>query len=705
MPISYRGYGEISYGDTNSTLGAFGVYVFPPTYTLTFNVKPVMSDNGISVKYNRNELTINWVLPYEMIFSRFNPGATPVSVDTAVQQIKAILMQPGKTLTCAYQGLGPVSSPTTAGMTITANTDKAGGPLPLDFKWKVLATQRCVEMSWTVAFHTTNCITFNENNEIVFAAPESATINEFIWSRSYDLDENGLATITTTGRIERSDYGPGKHIDQWRVLAAFKVPVYCQRISQKFQHDPTTRTTSFTLVDKEFSSTENALPPLVQNMDLSHEISSALLGGGKLSGTGFYSWNNTFSGNITLAPNVPPVYAYFLFHFYLRQRMYRVHRPEDNVSEHGVASTTTKVKVRNEKGEVKEAQDVRALLTRISYKESLFNRTHSFKAEYYALYDREKLIGQSGIFLPLYNYTQGSEQKEYKHWFNGLKSDLEPWKKTFDRSNEKADNKIYSQFLQRYLYHAANLNLNNPYGYLFFKDNPSSGANIFIPCDSQDILASTNANSQYIPDLLYAQKDAWNIETTVDVAEEYKRPADVPMMKSIRDDNAVSAYVDPNKSWIAYENNIAIVENHNTAQVVRQSYDNNIKIALQSYLGQDKPTKTSTNFSINNAGTSEAITPPTGEVVTTYNGQSNMVVILSGYAIRAGFPCPMPSVLSYRDNPVYRAGQAAYSNRIISHGEIPVYLATWSIPYYIDYTKHENVFQKLVVNGYSGDFC
>ena len=70
MPIRYRGYGEISYGDINSALGAYGVYVFPPTYTLSFNVKPIMSDNGVGVKYNRNELTISWVLPYETLWQQ-----------------------------------------------------------------------------------------------------------------------------------------------------------------------------------------------------------------------------------------------------------------------------------------------------------------------------------------------------------------------------------------------------------------------------------------------------------------------------------------------------------------------------------------------------------------------------------------------------------------------------------------------------------
>jgi len=59
-----RTFGTLSYGTAAGALSTNAIYHFPPTYTLSFNSKPVMSDNGISVKYNVNELTVNWVLPY-----------------------------------------------------------------------------------------------------------------------------------------------------------------------------------------------------------------------------------------------------------------------------------------------------------------------------------------------------------------------------------------------------------------------------------------------------------------------------------------------------------------------------------------------------------------------------------------------------------------------------------------------------------------
>jgi hypothetical protein len=686
MTIQYRGYGQLSYGDNSGVLGNLGVYEFPPTYTTVLNVKPIMSGNGYSTKFIRHELTVNWVLPYEMVEpARWNAGNSPPSVDTAVQQIRAILMQPRQTLIFTNQGLGdPDTQSGLLSTVVDSNNDQGGGPTPLDFKWKVLATQRCVEMSWTVAFHLDGCIRFDSTGA---STSIRNNINEFSWSRTFDYDDSGLSTITTTGVVERSDYGISinrwRHIDEWRVAVAFKPPEGFKRISQKFQHDPTTRVMNFTLVDKEVAS-ENAYPPLVVDMDLSHEMSSALTKGDKYAGIGYFSWNNTFSGNITLAPGVPPLYAYFLFHFYLRQRMNRV-------SSGGIAFSTEKAKIENENGEEK-TEEVRTLLTRISYKESLFTRTHTFKAEYWALYSRDKFIKQSGLFLPLYNYAQ-TAGGNHTYWYDTTQSDYEPWHVSFNRSSNNIDNKLSSQWLS-YGFSEYNTS-SNPYGYRqTSEDTFRFNTLIYFPCDYTGKLDPNDPLSPNIKQTEYTYLEASEIESTVD---------EQPNKSNTDKDTSLFKFkLDPSISWIDYQANITVFENCNTIQVVRQSYDNNVKLGLQSFLGEGKPDKDSTTFTVNNGKASSA-DPPSGEVVSTFNGQSNTVVVLSGYAVRAGYPVPMPSILTYKNSPVYRAGQAMYSNRIISKGEVPIYLATWSIPYYIDYSKHADIFADLKVNGYSGD--
>lgn len=689
MPIRYRGYGELSYGDdTFSGLDNLGLYTFPPTYTMVLNAKPVMLNNGLGVKYVRHELTVNWILPYEMLEpARWNNSNTPISVDTAVQQIRLILMQPGSNLTFTYQGLGEGQTDMGLYQThITASTDKAGGPLPLDFKWKVLATQRCVEMSWTVAFHLDACIRFDAAGNKYGL---TTNLNEFSYSRTYDYDDAGVATITTTGSIERRDYGFGKHIDHWRILAFFDLVPGFKRVSQKFQSEPNTRVLNFTITDKEVAS-ENAYPPLVTDIDLSHEISSALVKGSKFDGTGFLSWNNVFSGSITLQPGVSPIYAYFLFHFYLRQRMNRV-------NSNGVAAGTVETKNEEDTGAAvggfQIQEKVRTVLSRISYKESLFSRTHSFKAEYWALYSRDKFIKQSGIFLPLYNFSKDGNAPKW--WYDANQSNSEPWQSSFNRDPSATENTLNSQWGY---WDQKNIPIRDVYGYRTTSEELNDSY-VYIPCYSNGDLAlypggQKPANAPSIPKIKNKFLGAYDIENYIESQ---------PTKANTDSDTSLSKmYVDPEISWIDYQVNFTVVENHNTAQVVRQSYDNSVKLGLQSYLGEGAPVKATKSFSINNGGASGA-DPPTGEVVSTFNGQSNTVIILSGYAIRAAYPTPMPSILTYKGSPVFRAGQATYSNRIISKGEIPVYLATWSIPYYIDSTKHADVFNKLDVNGYTGE--
>lgn len=723
--VFYRGYGELSYGSIDNPLSEFGIYRFPPTYTLSINAKPIMSDNGVNVKWNRYELTVNWIVPFELIGGRFNPipqDANNVlqSVDTAVEQIRQILMTPRLELTCQAQGFD-------LNFTRNKNTDANDGPTPLDFKWKVLATQRCVEMSWTVAFHQTNGIFLDKDNQQI---KKASVISDFSWSRTYDLDEFGAATITTTGTIHQASEqfldqngtpvpSTTKHVDNWRMMAYFPVPTYCKRVSQKFQHNPTTRSMTFTLVDKELP-TENAYPPLVVDIDLSHEISSSLVDAGKFTGQGFLTWNNVFSGNITLKPGVSPLYAYFLFHFYLRQRLNRVNHEitvEGVTTKEGVAKDISEVPIKNEYDSVgtptigarQATEKVRTLLTRVTYKESLFSRTHSFKAEYWALYSREKFISQSGIFLPLYNYTQRSSGGV--PWFEGTNQDKEPWTKDFNRSSSFSLNSLNRQWEWREdLNDAQVIGNDGPYGYLVIEETsknrgPYGSTKLFVP---NDVFAQSH--DTYVDYLEPRSLDAWNIEDDIYSQANYN---------STKTDTyaGAKAYVDPEISWIDYKINTTIVENINTSQVVRQSYDASIDAAMKSFQvtnaptpevplpspeARGKPTKGSRNFSINNAGVS-GLDQPAGEVVSTFNGQPSSIIILSGYAIRAGLPIPIPSILSYQNKAVYRAGQAMYSNRIISKSEIPVYLATWSIPYYIDNNKHRDVFKDLKINGYTGE--
>lgn len=684
-----RNYGTVSYGDADGPLGALGVYEFPPNYSLSFTAKTVYAESGTVAKYVRNELTITWILPWDYTNLRPAPASTPEgnpsprSIDTAVQQIRAILMQPRKTLTCTYQGLGPSANPTFYGFVIDSGNDVNQGPEPLDFKWRNLATQRCAEITWVVAFYTQSQIVFDAGN--LHRAPTTDFL-ELTWNRSFDIDEVGVVTITTTGRIE-VDIGANSvfdHVDQARFAAAFPVPLYCQRVSQRFQHEPNNRATRFTIVDKQFPI-ENAMPPGCIKMDMSHEVSSALFGG-KMEGKGFLSWNNVIQANITLPSGTKPSLAYFLFLFYARQRICRVRT--------GGVGDNVQIPTKQEKADAAgksadKTEKARNVVTRVSYKENIFDRTHSFRLEYLGIYNRDRLLQQSGLFAPMFNYRQDAGAP--KPWFDYSKSDAEPWSSSFNH-NPVDMNFIHTQW-ENYRNYIANGNPNwnvtngswSIYGYTKMLEGTLKPY-IFIPEDRVNANTGVN-NIGYQNALYYADAPNANAQG-VDEAAANLEPAYTDL--------------DPAESYIAYEAECSFVEKHNTFQYTRQKYDDSIKYSLQSYYGQSTPPgKENTKFTFNNPGTSQL--PSDSDYTSSYNAQSNMAVVLSGYAVRVGYPPTIPSVLSYGQNPVIRAGQAMYSMKQVARGPLPIYLARWSIPYYVNTSVHKNVFENLNVNGYSGD--
>jgi hypothetical protein len=692
---SIRTFGKLSYGDASGTLSAAAIYEFPPTYTLSFNSKPVYSDNGVSVKYNLNELTVTWTLPYEYITGRLNPASdpfgspSPQSIDTAVQQIRSILMQPRKELICTYQGLGPASNNSTYGMVINASNDLNFGPKPLDFKWRNLAAQQAVEMVWVVSFHTNNQIVFDASNNVT-KIPSIFT--ELSWSRSFDIDELGSVTITTTGKYSIASY-VNQHSDSYRVVAGFPVPLYCQRISQRFQHDPNSKSTTFTIVDKQHP-TENALPSKCLKMDLTHEVSSAIFGG-RLEGKGFHQWNNVIQGSITLPPGEPFITAYLLFQFYARQRLFRT-------EPHGVAFDQARLLGEDLEIDLTPAEKTvfaRNILTKVSYKEALFDRTHHFRIEYIGVYDRDRLIQQSGLYTPLYNYKEDSGGA-YKNWYDldtNPKTDREPWHKDFSRPTTNVGPNGRASLTSQWLEYKNQFGDNHPgfnvyplsawnvYGYTGMNED-DFGPWVYFPeyqtVDQTKISRVDNAPAGHLPNWIYPANTPDNDESSAQ-------------------NQPVYVDLDPKKSYITQENTFTIIEDVNTFQIARQAYDSRIDNAMKSQLGNSPVGKDNKFVSLHNMQSNSDI-PVTTDYTASYNSQPTTTIMMTGYAVRAGFPPTIPCAFYYKGSSLIRSGQSVVSVKQIAKGAIPVYLATWSIPYYANTSVHTNFFKDLESTGFSG---
>jgi hypothetical protein len=704
---SIRTFGELSYGDVESRLGTeAGIYKFPPTYTLSFNSKPVLSDNGVNFKYTKSELTVVWYLPYQYIFTRQNPAnmpdgisPSPITIDTAVQQIRAVLMQPRKELRCTYQGLGPTNNATNYGFVINDATDVNFGPIPTDFKWKNLAAQQAVELTWVVTFCTHNQIIFNNANTIL-VNPENIGLTELSWSRSYDIDEIGSVTVTTSGKYSVSSCAKGQNVstnvisrlnpDRVRYLVAFPVPLYCRRVSQRFQHDPNSLSCTFTLVDKQFP-TENAMPPKAMKMDMSHEVSSSLFGG-RLEGKGFHQWNNVIQGNITLPPGEAFSTAFFLFWFYARQRLFRT---EPGGIAYDKVGRLKKEKLDDASNPEEGSEYARNIITKVSYKENLFDRTHSFRLEYVGVYDRDKLIQQSGLFTPLYNYKE-NQSGNYKYWYVDIANpdDREPWHAGFTRPTSSTnplttDASLFSQWSEYKDLFAGNPNYFNSdmlcawdvYGYTGISED--DGPYLYYPDDQliQNVKINKAVHGINLPAWVYPPN-----EDTTQPSTQQKYSADLAK-----------------RSYIMHENSFQILEDVNTFQVVRQRYDVNIDRAMKSALGVNIVGKENRTVALHNMqAVSEGLHPSDQDYTTSYNSQPVTTIVMSGYAIRVGFPPTIPCAFQYKTHPLVRSGQSIVTLKQLGKGIVPVYLATWSIPYYVNTSVHTNFFKDLTSSGFSG---
>ncbi len=661
-------------------INAYGVvsyngYVFPATYNTIFKSKTIYGEDGFTPKYLRCELKINWIIATEII--PLGTGNASGTVDTAVAQIRQALMTPKADLIYNYQGMG-------TNLTSSAQTDMDGGPTPIDFTADPIATNRAVEATWIVQFNVPMC----GSTQGVYSF-----FTQFNYQREFSLNESGCATITTTGTAEISN--TSLNIDSYRASYYFQLQPGFRRVSQKFSNSRNRRVCNFIIVDSEIE-TENPLPAKTIDVDLKHSLSSSLRGS-DLAGSGFLSWENSISGTITLAPGVAPITSYYLFLFYLRQRMYRI-KTSDPVSNAntGVAASLPKIVVKDERTTEKQVKP-RTILTRLEMNEAMTKgRTHSFRADYWALYNRDYLINQSGIFTPLYNYRENSGNQAVD-WdqmaaldSEGRLTDYEPWTATFGRNTYSSQLAVQWIRYRNSLEYQQNGGIENPlygpvrpYGYAgIFENNNDTEAVLFNPCGSAFHTAKVRP--------LLGNVTPLGNRFEPSGAENYLLPGNIDKTEN-------------DQSYIQYKTSFTLVEDHHTHQHVQQTYDVKVKEMLQSYAAASNsanPERTTAKFSVNNYPSNVSQQPVR---FTHHNSRSNLAMVMHGYALRLGKPIPIPSVLAYNNHLVYRAGRAVYNQQQLNIGQNPIYLAVWSIPYYIDDEPSNDVFAAIMTTTTPGD--
>jgi hypothetical protein len=338
-------YGTVSYND----------YTFPATYQLKLSSDPVYTPNTEIIEYYSNTLTCVFIISSPDLVDNTNAAN---SVDTEMNLIRIALQQPRKQLSFTFQGAGFVTAITSGTGAVT--DDVNGGPVPQVNSWEPIGTNAAARVNWSVTFYTTRCMSPSSGNIMLSYSNE----------HSFMLNEDGVARIRrsfkATKKFVRGAYGGTnsvEHIDNYRQLFEFNLPIGFRRVKQDYNISANGRVITGEVVDDEEPSSNTPFPYTIK-VSGDHTVASSLVSDNKMSGSGFYSWDNAISASIRVAPGYPPSLAWQIFLWILYQRFYRVDLANKN---------TEGAESKNEKGENKTVRHAK------NFKNGVFNLTKNNK--------------------------------------------------------------------------------------------------------------------------------------------------------------------------------------------------------------------------------------------------------------------------------------------------------------------------------------
>lgn len=661
-------YGEVSYNG----------FVFPGTYEVSVKMDTTYASDGFNQKWDMYEFTIKFIFTGEM-----TPGVevnAQGSIDHSIQQLRAVLMQRGGLFTYNYQGLAPsfkVSSTANVGNSVMQ--DIAGGPKPISFQFEPIGTNTAAAIIWVVQVHLPACSGIRDGNLITVLQPFS----EFYYKRSIDLDAAGICTLTTTGYYELRD--PTANIDSKRGLLFFPTVPGMVRETKSFEIQADHKSANFSFVDREVPGT-NAYYKYSVKIEASHTMGSNLMRSGKLRGAGFLTWDNDIEATITVPKSQYTDLAFHIFLHILRQRLYRVKPFFGRFA--GQDAETIDEKEGN------QPQKPRAYLTKLRMTENLFSNTHSFAASYYAVYNREYFLNQSGLFRPLFSVNQ--KEGKLSDWWElnvGFPFEIkEPWDKDFNEflATTTIDKQwLYYQGL-RFTDSSVGRMFDN-FGRLYVREtNLDTPSIIFDPCG--------------VP----------SYPNEIEIKQPYSEPFNLhrgPIYESLdgeRDiypsNKPIYGYEEKTSSYIDYNVSISVVEKTNTYQLVKQCYDASVQNVLQSGGTSSSPyTKATDKFSINNNAQITSGYTNSVKRTSSYSSGSNFSIVMSGHSVRVGWPSPVPSLLSFDGKGLYKGGESIYTQKQLGGSNKPVYMAAWSIPYLVDSDPVTDIFGKLIGSHSTGN--
>lgn len=167
--------------------------------------------------------------------------------------------------------------------------------------------------------------------------------------------------------------------------------------TQKYKLRKSKRELEYVITDKELQS-DNPLLPNIVKADVTHSVSSDLLGDDALSGSGFLTWSSMFEGTITVAPGKWKGWAWIAMMCIVQQRLLRTNPISPAKIKDAEHASNTQAQQPDKKNFVSGNN----LLTKISIKESIYTRQVSFSIGYLLVSNLYSLFANSGLFEPVH---------------------------------------------------------------------------------------------------------------------------------------------------------------------------------------------------------------------------------------------------------------------------------------------------------------
>lgn len=223
-----------------------------------------------------------------------------------------------------------------------------------------------------------------------------------------EIEEDGTAVVTLTGVLEFT--GSGSLFNKLKESPT-AIPRLLQFLNhyfeplhpigftrtQKYKYKKSRREIEYVITDREIKS-DNPIFPNIVKADVSHSVSSNLLGSDPFEGMGFITWNNVFEGTITVRPGVWKGWAWIAMQTIVKQRMKRTQ------SYAGENFADIKDRVSGVVANVIGNNQVqpRHLLHKISVKENIYNREVNFSMSYMTMHNLNELFLRTGLFFPVH---------------------------------------------------------------------------------------------------------------------------------------------------------------------------------------------------------------------------------------------------------------------------------------------------------------